>query len=392
MDLNIETILDADIQFQLPISINFENPKAIFLTGATGFFGAYLLDELLHKTDADIYCLVRGENYNNSGKQRLEEHLRNYSLWQQKFSTRIVPVQGDLAQPLFGLSAPQFQTLAEKIDVIYHNGAWVNAVYPYSSLKAANVDGTVEILRLAGLIRTKPLHFISTVAVFFNGSYKDNQPKILETDSPQANLKGGYKQSKWVAENLVINAKKRGLPASIYRTSRIMGHSQTGINQNFNDFLISMIKICIQIGSFPDWKTFLNLVPVDYAAQSLIHLSQQVKSSDKIFHLLNPQSIAWEDFFSLINDSGYSVKKVSPQQWQTDIQSHANENNQTKFHSLSRMLLKSSTAMSHPKPELDMRHTLTGLSGSTIKCPLINKKLVFTWLAYFKKSGQLGFY
>ncbi len=74
-------------------------PTKIFLTGATGFVGAFLLDELLRQTQADIYCLVRSTDA-ESGKQRLQNHLESYLLWNESFSDRIIPVVGDLSQPL----------------------------------------------------------------------------------------------------------------------------------------------------------------------------------------------------------------------------------------------------------------------------------------------------
>ena len=256
-------------------------------------------------------------------------------------------------------------------------------------MKATNVSGTVETLRLAELHHTKPVHFVSTIAVFFNDASQESNRKIMETDSPPPNLQGGYKQSKWVAENLVMKAQQRGLPACIYRTARIMGHSKTGITQNFNDFLISMIKMCIQIGKFPVLNSKLSLFPADYAAESLVYLAQQPASIGKTFHILNPQTVAWDDFFGQIRDCGYPLEKISHQCWQTEIQTYDNENRDSKLYSLARLVLKSSTAMSHTKPEFDMRQTLTGLSDTAINCPPVDRKLVSTWVSYFQQCGHI---
>ena len=64
--------------------------------------------------------------------------------------SRIIPVLGDLSKPLLGLTEQEFQQIASLVDVIYHAGAIVNFIYPYSQLKTTNVLGTQEILRLAG--------------------------------------------------------------------------------------------------------------------------------------------------------------------------------------------------------------------------------------------------
>jgi thioester reductase-like protein len=390
LNLHEQAVLDPAIRFEAAPSEPAQEPKAIFLTGASGFFGAYLLDELLHKTKAYIYCLVRSPAGRESGRQRIESHLRSYGLWQDQFTRRIIAIPGDLSQHYFGLSTDEFNDLTDKIDAIYHNGAWVNSLYPYSILKATNVGGTVETLKLAGLARTKPLHFVSTVAVFFTDSGQEGGQQFLETNTPPPPLKGGYRQSKWVAENLIRQAQQRGLPASIYRTARIMGHSQTGITQNSNDNLISMMKMCIHLGKYPDWDSTLSLIPVDFAAQSLVYLSQQPASAGKTFHVLNPRAVAWNEFFGRVGDCGYPLDKVSPETWQAEVQAYASGNKDSKLSSLARLLLKSMPAMFDTKPEFDMRQTLAGLAHSGIACPPVDKTLVSTWLSYFRRCGQLG--
>ncbi len=390
-NLEEEAILHKNIQFRQPLSKNIHQPKAIFLTGTTGFFGVYLLHELLHQTKANIYCLIRNKNQQESAQQRLEAHLRFYSLWEAHFSSRIIPILGDLSQPQFGLSDEAYNKLALTIDIIYHNGAWVNTIYPYSLLKKTNVDGTLEVIRLASIGQTKPLHFISTIAVFFNKIYQDNSQTILETQEPNADhLKGGYKQSKWVAEKLIIEAKKRGLPACIYRLGRVMGHSKTGITGNLNDLLISMIKVCILLKKYPHWDTSLSLIPVDYGAQSIIHLSLQKQSTGKIFHILNPNSIQWVTFFEKIKQLGYPLENVSYQQWKTALQSYINKNNEIKLAPILRFVLNSSRNMSQNNLDFDMSQTLAELINTNINFQKTDHQLILTWFSYFQQCGYIS--
>ena len=98
LDLKAEVNLDSSIQFEQSLSKNVLEPKAILLTGATGFLGAYLLEELLQKTSADIYCLVLCSNI-EEGKNRLQKNLEFYSLWQDGFNSRLIPFVGDLGKP-----------------------------------------------------------------------------------------------------------------------------------------------------------------------------------------------------------------------------------------------------------------------------------------------------
>jgi thioester reductase-like protein len=385
LDLKTEAVLESTIQFNNPLSKNLIEPKSIFLTGATGFLGAYLLDELLHKTTANIYCLVRCNHF-DEGKQRLQNHLQFYSLWNEKFSSRIIPIVGDLSKPLFGLSEQQFSDLAHHIDVIYHNGAQVNAARPYEALKTTNVLGTQEILRLASLIQTKAVHFISSIAVFFSQAH--HQADIKETDDPDGNtLKGGYRQSKWVAEQLIIAAQERGLPASIYRAGRIWGHSQTGITGNLDDLLCGLIKGCIQMGSFPTSDIVINVAPVDYISQAIIHLSRQ--SFGKVFHLLNPHSIAWKQFFELIRALGYFLEEISNDEWLAELKRRASQKPKDKLYSMLLLMMRLSAFFSDNKPQFRADHTHERLTGTSIVCSPVDAKLLSTYFSYFHKSGYI---
>lgn len=386
LDLKAEVNLDSSIQFEQSLSKNVLEPKAILLTGATGFLGAYLLEELLQKTSADIYCLVRCSNI-EEGKNRLQKNLEFYSLWQDDFNSRIVPIVGDLGKPLFGLSQLAFEGLAAIIDIIYHNGAWVNSARPYSTLKPVNVLGTQEVLRLASREQTKPVHFVSTLGVFL-GDNQEEIGRITEMDSPNfVNLQGGYRQSKWVAEQLVMVAQKRGLPACIYRPSRIIGNSKTGINGNFQDFLCILLKGCIQLKKFPDLNTQIDIVPVDYVSQAIVGLSQQKNHAGQVFHLINSQLIFWETFFNSLQLLGYSLEKVDYDNFYAELKYQLSQSPKNKVYSSLLLLLKLSKLFSSDKLEFDATRTLIELTELSISCPVIDEKLLSLYFSYFQKVG-----
>jgi thioester reductase-like protein len=389
LDLKTEAVLEPAIQFHNPLSKNVAEPKAIFLTGATGFLGAYLLNELLHKTTADLYCLVRCNHFDD-GQQRLQSHLQFYSLWKETFRSRIIPVVGDLSKRRFGLSEAQFSELAGQIDIIYHNGAQISFIRPYSALKTINVLGTIEILRLAGLIQTKPVQFISTLAVFLSKTYAPTD-QILETDVPEftPNMKGGYKQSKLVAEKLVMAAQERGLPANIYRPVRIMGDANTGVIGNLSDSLCSLIKGCIQIGKFPTLDIPITVVPVDYVSQAVIHLSLQEKSLGKAFHLFNPHLISWQTLFNKVRSLGYSLEKVSYDDWLAELKNKASQQPEDKLYPFLLLFLRSPNNLMAKKPLFDAQRTFEELASASIICPKIDTELLPTYLGYFQKIGYI---
>jgi len=389
LSLQAEAVLDPTIQFGNPLSEFVQTPTAILLTGATGFLGAHLLDELLRQTTANIYCLVRSSD-TQFGQERLKKALQFYSLWQETYCCRIIPVVGDLSQPLLGLTEQQFYQLAQVVDIIYHNGALVNASYPYSELKAINVLGTQEILRFASSSQTKPVHFISSIAVFFSPLYLQ-AGCIQETDMPEceSGLKGGYKQSKWVAERLVMLAQARGLPACIYRPERILGHSKTGIIGNFDDLLCSLLQACIRLGKFPILETNVNVVPVDYVSQAIVYLSLQPPSVGRVFHLTNPQPIPWRNLLSELHALGYPLTELPYQVWFAALKAYTFAHRERTLQSLLLVLLSSASVLKLKKPEMSCRHTLEGLAGSSIICPAIDSQLLSTYFSYFQKSGYI---
>ncbi|HKX31268.1 MAG TPA: amino acid adenylation domain-containing protein, partial [Blastocatellia bacterium] len=252
-DLRAEAVLDPEIQPAAVWSRPMSETRCIFLTGATGFLGAFLLQALLRRTEAEVWCLVRSRDA-EEGRRKLLAALDSYRLGDDRFASRIVPVPGDLAQPRLGLSPEVFQSIAETADLVYHNGASVNFVYPYFLLKPVNVLGTQEALRLASRAKAKPFHYVSTISVF---SATGPASVIREDDEPappgdDRRLPAGYAQSKWVAERLVMAARARGLPVSIYRPGRIAGDSRTGIS-NPDDFVCRYLRGCLQLGAMPDW-------------------------------------------------------------------------------------------------------------------------------------------
>ncbi|MEM9162915.1 MAG: thioester reductase domain-containing protein [Cyanobacteria bacterium P01_F01_bin.4] len=362
------------------------HPKNILLTGATGFLGAFLLYELLQQTEAKIHCLVR-ETTLAMGSARVKQCLSNYNIWHPSFVSRLVPVLGDLTQPWLGLSDKQFYALAEQVDSIYHNGAQVHHISPYSQLKAANVDGTREILKLACHGRPKPLHYTSTLSVLpprpLPGHTKIYEQDDLSTYPVPA---GGYNRSKWAAEQLVAQARDRNLPITIYRPGPISGHSQTGIF-NPNDFLYRLMQGYIQSGMAPDGEMPLDILPVDYVSKAMVYLSLQPTSFGKAFHLIHPHPASSNLLFDACRAAGYPVQRVPYETWFQKLMHIAQGD---KHHALYPLVALFSSRQGTPDtqqtmtelPEIpfDTQQTMTTLQDAPFDLPLLNPHLFETYL------------
>jgi amino acid adenylation domain-containing protein/thioester reductase-like protein len=385
-DFLLDTILDPTIQ---PQNLDFEYsnaPKNIFLTGVTGFLGAYLLDELLEQTNANIYCLIRSADVTEA-MQKLQSKLEAFGIWDESKSKRIMPIVGDLSQNLLGLSPSQFRFLAGEIDVIYHNGASINTIYPYEILKGVNVLGTQEILRLASEIKVKSVHYISTTSVFSAPAYSGKIVKESDSLDHGKGMKNGYCQSKWVAEKLVMQARDRGIPTSVYRLARISGHSQTGVS-NPDDLFCRLIKGCIQLGVAPNLDGAVdNITPVDYVSRAIVHLSQQKESLGKAFHLLNPDPTPMNDLFSWIRGCGYPLEEVSVEKWRSHLTS-IEQSSDNVLQPLIPLYTENSLEFV-PEPEFDCQNTYQKLANADIVLPTVDQKLLDIYFSYFINSGFL---
>jgi thioester reductase-like protein len=403
-DLQAEISLDPTIDpTGLPNAVIFNSPQtapcAIFLTGATGFLGAFLLQQLLHQSRAAIYCLVRAANV-AEGRRRLQQNLASYGLWEDYWDTRIIVVVGNLSQPLLGLARAEFEWLAGQIDVIYHCAALVNFSFSYESLRPTNVLGTQEVLRLATQVKVKPVHYVSTMGVFLSVDFPDMQ-KIQETSDLNGSERHavGYLQSKWIAEQQVAIAQSRGLPVSIYRPTWISGHSQTGVC-NTEDFVCTLIKGCLQLGSAPYLDMTLDMVPVDYVSQAIVHLSQQNTSLGQAFHLCHPHPLPWNQLVDWMAQAGYALKRLTYQQWLTELIHQVNSAPDNVFYPLLPVLREPVVGTPHtlpdiylqnPWPLIDAQNAWEGLKEAAIHCPPIDATLLDVYFCHLIKSKYLPY-
>ncbi|MEW6028989.1 MAG: amino acid adenylation domain-containing protein [Chloroflexota bacterium] len=384
--LNAEAQLDADIAAG-DLVYHHADPKKILLTGATGFVGAFLLNDLLTMTSAEIYCLLRADDL-EQGLKRLKRNLDSYQLWDESLAHRIKPVLGDLGSPQLGLSEESFDELAKQIDVIIHNGAMVNFVYPYHAHKAANVLGTQEILRLASRVKLKPVHHVSTLSILYSRGVNDG--RVFREDSNLDEVGapfGGYAQSKWVAEKLIMQAMVRGIPCAIYRPGLVSGHSVTGA-WNTDNLISSMTRACVLLGSVPNLDVMVNIVPVDFVSAAIVQLSKDEKNFGSIFHLDNPEPLHFKHLAGWLASQGLQARTVSFDEWREELFSqipHMPSDDWAPYLPLLEEVDEAQVFM----PEFDLTNTLTRLNGSGIVCHPVNDALFSAYLNYFIPRGFL---
>lgn len=274
--------------------------KAILLTGANGFLGAFLLRELLLNTEATVYCLIRAGDIQQAW-QRLDNAFSRYQI---KISlekrARIALFLGDVAKPKLGLGNADYEVLADTIGSIYHCASAVNFIKPYGALKEANVIGTENVLHFSLFKKFKQVHYVSSVSVFSFAHYFDRDIQWLKeipldwesTSYSRALLRDiGYMQSKAVAEERVWQASKHGVPISIYRVGFILFHSETGV-ANLEQMWALVAMDALRMGYYPEFTDLKGeFVTVDFASQAIAEISQQSDCLGKIYHVVpSPES------------------------------------------------------------------------------------------------------
>jgi thioester reductase-like protein len=280
-----------------PASVSAPEGERILLTGSTGYFGVFLLAELLEQTDAHISCLVRAEDERH-GLDRIRDRLSRFDRWDPEAAERISAVPGDLTLPMLGLEDATFAELGSSVNAIYHCGAEVNLLHSFSNVRTANVDGTREIIRLAVTSRAKNLHYISTDADLGN----DN-----ETSGP------GYALSKRLAEMLVLKARENGLPASVYRIPRLSLDSKTA-KGNPQDAMLRVLRAVMQLGVAPDINFKEMWIPVDVAARLVVTTSRTRPDGGR-FSVVTPETDAWHSVLEMLRTAGLDIAVKSITEW-----------------------------------------------------------------------------
>ena len=320
----------------IPASALPEHAHTVFLTGANGFLGRFLLLELLTQVkaaDGYVACVVRApddatamhrlrDGYAQSGDQLLGQFDKLSA------NERLRVYAGDLTQSKFGLTEAVYNTLASDVDCIVHNGALVNHAFTYEQLFEPNVLGTVEVMRLAIAKRIKTLNFVSTVGVVAGVQRPDavseqEDAALLWKDRPLGEgYAVGYGASKWACEVLLRELHdKLGVPTKIFRCSMIMAHRSYLGQVNATDLVTRLLCGIIDTGLAPvsfftDQATHRHFdgTPVDVVAQSIAAIAAHRDLTYSTYHVVNSHwddDVSLDSFVDWVESAGYTVTRVA---------------------------------------------------------------------------------
>lgn len=327
--------LPATYQTADPTALRESSNPTLFLTGATGFLGAYIIMDILERTARSVKLIahVRGVKDTKAAMERLQRSLNAYGLWKDEWSSRLSCVVGDLTKPQLGLDEETWDRLAQEVDGVIHNGATVHWVRRYQDLLAANVLSTIDAMKLCDEGKPKVFTFVSSTSVLDNDYYvklsdeaiSTGQQALSEDDDMQGSRRGlstGYGQSKWVSEQLVREAGRRGLLGSVVRPGYVLGDSETGVC-NTDDFLIRMLKGCIQLGARPRIVNTVNSVPVNHVARVVVAAAlNPLPSGIHVVHVTGHPRLRMNEYLSLLEYYGYNVPEVGYDEWKDELEKY----------------------------------------------------------------------
>lgn len=301
--------------------------QRVLLTGATGYVGVHILARLLRATTTNtagapgqIFCIARvprnlpeGVDPNAEARARVVNNLEAHGHTDLDLS-RLEVLAGDVSLHNFALDQSDFRFLQLIIDVVVHAAATVNLTYNYDLLQGPNVDGTNHAIEFARAGKMKALHYISTDAVFPESG---EVAAFGEQETPPHHLlHTGYAQTKWVAEQLVLSAGARGLPAAVYRLGNVAGPSQ-GSGWNGSDSNLLFMRACLERGAVPEGSEWsLEMTPVDFIADFVVSCAMDLKfSNSRTFNLINKSKLSMDVLASVASEAGYPIRRVDADTW-----------------------------------------------------------------------------
>src|SRR4051794_31017525 len=256
---------------------------AYFVTGATGFIGRHLVEQLL-KRDGEIYVLVR-----EGSVEKLQELIER---WGPEAKDRIKPVTGDLAEPKLGVSDEQAGELREAgIHHFFHLAAIYDMTAPDERNEELNVAGTRNAVQLANALEANILHHTSSIAAA--GEYKGLFREDMFDEGQK--LPSAYHRTKFESEKIARTEAK--VPWRVYRPAIVVGHSRTGEMDKIDGPYYFFKAIQRLRHWLPEWVPlvgpefgYTNVVPVDFVAAAMDHIAHQPDLDGQAFHLTNPRS------------------------------------------------------------------------------------------------------
>jgi len=264
---------------------------AYVITGGTGFIGKHLIDRLVRR-GKPIHVIVRAGSRPNLEALVATRWAAHRDL--------IVPLVGDITEPLCGVSPSERANLLGKVEGLFHLAAIYDMDVDADAAWRTNVEGTRHAVELANELGCT-LHHVSSIAItggVYPGVFREDQFDEGQT------LEHPYYLTKFESEALVRRESR--VPFRVYRPGAVVGDSRTGEADKVDGpyYAFPLLRLAKQ--SLPSWmplvgvdRGVLNIVPVDYVADGLDALAHIPGLDGRAFHLVDPKAPSLYEAMSL---------------------------------------------------------------------------------------------
>jgi len=287
---------------------------AIFLTGSTGYIGAHIAALLINRHTDRLNLLVRAKTEQEANERlwhALQLHL-DFPQLLDALETRISAFRGDLTDPRFGLDDAEYSRLVGTTESVIHCAASLNRKSEKSCLNV-NLRGTLEVAQLAR--RARDVHGlrrfsqVSTVAVAGTRSHE----VVTEDASIDWNRSDydPYARTKKFCEHMVRELLPE-VPRTVFRPSIVLGDSRRAETTQFD-----MVRAFVFLAGLPVLpfrpSDRIDIVPVDYVAESVAALHQKPDPLHEIYHLSS--GAGSETFGQLTRAIAEAAGEMEPLYW-----------------------------------------------------------------------------
>ena len=259
---------------------------AIFLTGATGYLGSYLVEGLFRHHRERLNLLVRAKS-ETEAQERLWQSLQlhfDFPEFQDCLNERVRIFRGDLTGERFGLGDDEYHSLVDSTDAVLHCAASLNRKSEKQCLNV-NLRGSLEVIQLARRAQNhhglRRYSHVSTVAV---AGKRQNEVVTEDASIDWARSDyDPYARTKKFCEHMV-HQLLRDVPHTIFRPAIVMGDSRRPETTQFDmvqafDMLARLPVLPLRPGDKID------IVPANYVSGAIVKIHQMQQPSYGIYHL-----------------------------------------------------------------------------------------------------------
>lgn len=395
--ISVNTLKDNNIK------LSKKSIESILLTGATGYIGSHILQNLIENTNCNIYCIIRRKN-NIDPTNRLTDTMNFYfnNNFKQYLYTRVFVLEGDITKNNLGLDSNSYKDLGYSVSDVINAAAIVKHYGKSNIFNDINVVGTQNLITFCNKFKCT-LHHISTLSV--SGTLLDSDLKTLPDNLISStflennlfinqDLSNIYVRSKFLAERLILeNILENNLDAKIFRLGNITNRYSDGnfqINISENAF-INKVFAFLNIGKFPNnlMDEYVEFTPVDLCADIIVKIIF-CKNNFNIFHIHNNNYITFKKLISILEELGFKTEIISPEDFYNLVKTISADKNKNNIISGIINDFNIDNLISY-KNDIKMLSPLTDaiLKKLSFKWPTIDKNYIQKYIAYLKSIGYI---